>query len=172
MYDSTKLSNGSISNYGYGSFINYEKRTGKFLINAGGWPGYSNYIERDIENKKTIIILQNHNDQPPMQSIRRLAYGLALEKKRQTISNTVLINYTGKYILGSGDTTVVTLSNGADFKIQMPKMEPILLYGQSTTKFFFADNEKTELEFIPDKNGKVFKMLLFQNGIQQAAIKI
>jgi CubicO group peptidase (beta-lactamase class C family) len=172
IYDSTKLSNKGISNYGYGSFINYDKLTGKFVINAGGWPGYSNYIERDIEKKKTFIILQNHNDQPPIQSLRRLVYGLTLEKKRQTISNTVLINYTGKYILGSGDTTIVTLSNGSDFKIQMPKMEPILLYGQSATKFFFANDEKTELEFIPDKNGKIFKMTLFRNGIQQAALKI
>jgi hypothetical protein len=35
---------------------------GKLIWHTGGWPGYRTYIERQPEQDRTVIILQNHND--------------------------------------------------------------------------------------------------------------
>ena len=48
--------------YGMGWFIETDKSCGKLVWHTGGWPGYRTYIERQPEQDRTIIILQNHND--------------------------------------------------------------------------------------------------------------
>jgi CubicO group peptidase (beta-lactamase class C family) len=52
----------------------------KMTRHGGSWPGYVAYIERHIENDKTIIILQNHEDDIsiPLKAIRKILYNKQL----------------------------------------------------------------------------------------------
>lgn len=52
----------------------------KMTRHGGSWPGYVAYIERHIENDKTIIILQNHEDDIsiPLKAIRKIIYNKEL----------------------------------------------------------------------------------------------
>ena len=64
--------NGNVS-YGMGWFIETDKNCGKTAWHTGGWPGYRTYIERQLEQDRTIIILQNHNSVvTPFADIRKI----------------------------------------------------------------------------------------------------
>jgi len=53
------------------------KEFGRVARHSGGWPGYLSFIERDIDNDNTIIILQNHyNSTMPSDEIRDILYGI------------------------------------------------------------------------------------------------
>lgn len=69
------LNDKSLSKHGFGWRILETKEYGKIARHSGGWPGYNTYIERDIDNDKTIIILQNHyNVSTPADEIRSILY--------------------------------------------------------------------------------------------------
>jgi CubicO group peptidase (beta-lactamase class C family) len=75
------LNDGSIGKHGFGWRMVDTKEFGKIAKHSGGWPGYMTYIERDITNDKTIIILQNHyNVITPSDEIRDILY--EIEKNR------------------------------------------------------------------------------------------
>lgn len=52
----------------------------KMTRHGGSWPGYVAYIERHIENDRTIIILQNHEDDIsiPLKALRKMLYSKPL----------------------------------------------------------------------------------------------
>lgn len=45
--------------YGFGVFIDDESVKGKVISHSGGWPGYSNYLRRELNTGRTFIILTN-----------------------------------------------------------------------------------------------------------------
>lgn len=72
------------TNYGFGWFINNSKDFGKIVYHSGSWAGYITYIARDLDQDKTMIILQNNNlknSEIPSRNTRRILYGLPLDKK-------------------------------------------------------------------------------------------
>jgi CubicO group peptidase (beta-lactamase class C family) len=75
IFSNGHLNDGSLGKHGYGWRIMDTKEFGKIAKHSGGWPGYLTYIERDIDNDKTIIILQNHyNAITPADEIRKILY--------------------------------------------------------------------------------------------------
>lgn len=50
---------------------------GKVVSHSGGWAGYTSYMERHVDNDKTIIILQNYAttfDQSLIKNVRQIIY--------------------------------------------------------------------------------------------------
>jgi CubicO group peptidase (beta-lactamase class C family) len=76
IFEVATLNNNSKTSYGFGWGIENSDTYNKITKHAGGWPGYLSYIERHIENDKTIIILQNHEDNIliPAKAIRKILY--------------------------------------------------------------------------------------------------
>ncbi|MDQ1096219.1 CubicO group peptidase (beta-lactamase class C family) [Chryseobacterium sp. SORGH_AS909] len=77
MFNSVKTKDGEETQYGFGWFIGNSKKYGKIVYHSGGWPGYSTFIERHLDNDKTIIILQNTSDtkiNSALQLIRMILY--------------------------------------------------------------------------------------------------
>ncbi len=75
------LNDGALAKHGFGWRILETKEYGKIARHSGGWPGYMTYIERDMDNDKTIIILQNHyNVTMSSDEIRNILYGMELKK--------------------------------------------------------------------------------------------
>ncbi|MFM9019940.1 MAG: serine hydrolase, partial [Sediminibacterium sp.] len=69
------------TNYGMGWFLQTDKNCGKLAWHTGGWPGYRTYIERQLEQDRTIIILQNHNKVVfPIADIHKFLCGSGVKK--------------------------------------------------------------------------------------------
>lgn len=70
------LNNKTKTSYAMGWEIEKFDIYSKMTRHGGSWPGYVAYIERHIENDKTIIILQNHEDDIsiPLKAIRKIIY--------------------------------------------------------------------------------------------------
>ncbi len=60
-----KLNDGTESMYGFGWGLDLETHPGKVVLHTGSNPGYKNIIVRNIDENKTIIIL-NNNAHPAM----------------------------------------------------------------------------------------------------------
>lgn len=72
-----QLNDGTIGKHGFGWRMMDTKEFGRVARHSGGWPGYLSFIERDIDNDNTIIILQNHyNSTMPSDEIRDILYGI------------------------------------------------------------------------------------------------
>ena len=56
------LPNDEKTNYGFGWMVNQSDDYGKVANHSGGWPGYVTFIERHMDNDKTIIVLQNNDN--------------------------------------------------------------------------------------------------------------
>ncbi|MBP6625409.1 MAG: beta-lactamase family protein, partial [Chitinophagaceae bacterium] len=74
------LNNKTKTSYAKGWEIEKFDIYSKMTRHGGSWPGYVAYIERHVENDKTIIILQNHEDDIsiPLKAIRKIIYNKQL----------------------------------------------------------------------------------------------
>lgn len=59
IFQGTKLNDGKSTDYGFGWQVGTSKNNDKIVAHSGGWAGYSTYIERNLTQDKTIILLQN-----------------------------------------------------------------------------------------------------------------
>jgi CubicO group peptidase (beta-lactamase class C family)/outer membrane protein OmpA-like peptidoglycan-associated protein len=81
------LNDKSKTNYGFGWQVDSTTDCGKIVWHDGGWPGYVTYIERQIDNGKTIIMLQNHNDAIiPRKDLVRIIYNQPFSKEKNVIN--------------------------------------------------------------------------------------
>lgn len=65
MYTPFKLSDGKLSNYGFGWYID-NSNNDKIVSHTGGLNGFRNIFWRDLKNNKTIIALTNQGDAFPL----------------------------------------------------------------------------------------------------------
>jgi hypothetical protein len=68
-YNPATLTDGSISNYGFGWEIIPKSSLGKIVFHTGSNPGYKTIIVRYLDAKKTLIML-NNNTHPHFESLR------------------------------------------------------------------------------------------------------
>lgn len=77
IFSSYQTRMGTATNYGFGWNIEEHKVYGKIVSHDGGWAGYITYIERHLDQDKTIIMLQNHDDVDiPVTETRKILYNL------------------------------------------------------------------------------------------------
>jgi CubicO group peptidase (beta-lactamase class C family) len=80
------LNDGTLAHHGYGWRVLETEPFGKIARHSGGWPGYLTYIERDLDNDKTVIMLQNHyNGTMPKQAVRNILYGMPIPKTMEKL---------------------------------------------------------------------------------------
>jgi N-acyl-D-amino-acid deacylase len=88
-----KLNDGSNYNYGFGWGI---ENNGKKVSHTGGWVGFRTVIERDMENKTTLIILSNSSNGLTYPIIKNiLADKTPLIPAIQLITHVRIIDGTG-----------------------------------------------------------------------------
>lgn len=80
IFEVATLNNKTKTSYAMGWEIEKFDVYSKMTRHGGSWPGYVAYIERHVENDKTIIILQNHEDDIsiPLKAIRKILYNKQL----------------------------------------------------------------------------------------------
>lgn len=74
IFTAPQLNDKTTTKYGFGWTLE-DNDFGKTVSHGGVWWGYRTYIDRHIDNDKTIIILQNHEEvSTPVKSIRSILY--------------------------------------------------------------------------------------------------
>lgn len=89
-YTSGKTSDGMKTNYGFG-WVVIAGREGntRIVTHDGGWVGFATHIFRDLDNRRTTIILTNNSDQGfgiVKNAIRKIAKGQQVEIPRANIA--------------------------------------------------------------------------------------
>jgi CubicO group peptidase (beta-lactamase class C family) len=109
LFSNGMLNDGTLTKHAFGWRVLETKPFGKIARHSGGWPGYVTYIERNLDNDKTVIILQNHyNRTMPKQEITNILYGLPLPKtmkklylEGKSVNEIIALigNPTSKYLI-------------------------------------------------------------------------
>lgn len=176
IFSSTMTKDSSQTDYGFGWMIDSTKTYGKIASHSGGWAGYISYIERNLDNDKTIIILQNNSlssTEIPIKNTRRILYNQEVEKPIK-LDNEILKSYAGKYLTDTQKEKEIAFENdklyvvmSTDFKMELVPV--------SKTKFI-VDGWSPEVSytFILNDNGKVEKYRVIQEaqGIDKTANRI
>lgn len=157
IFSSYKLHDGTQTKYGYGWKITDSKIYGRMASHTGGWAGYTTYIQRHLDNDKTIIILQNNESakaEIPLRDVCKILYNQTVEKPID-IDIATIKRYNGVYLDKKGKEYNIDIINNELVFIINPELK-LKLIAVSNTKFIL-DRATPEVTFTFDinKNGKV-----------------
>tara|TARA_R110002073_G_scaffold44982_1_gene124428 strand:+ start:211 stop:1641 length:1431 start_codon:yes stop_codon:yes gene_type:complete len=176
IFSSVKTKDSSQTDYGFGWMIDSTKTYGKVASHSGGWAGYISYIERDIDNDKTIIVLQNNSlskTEIPIKNTRRILYNQAVEKPIK-LNNEILKSYAGKYMRDNQKEREIAFENDKLYVVMNEdyKME---LVPVSKTKFI-VDGWSPEVTYtfiLNDKNEvEKYRVIQESQGVDKEANRI
>jgi len=163
IFSSYKITDTTETNYGFGWFVKKDSTYGKRVYHSGGWAGYITYIERNIDNDKTVIILQNNKTgkiKIPSKDTRKIVYGSPIEKTFR-LPEKILKSYIGVYIDENGEEDELIFDNHSlwvSSGSSRLSLNPI-----SKTKFALKGfSPQVTYEFILDNKGKVQKIRIQQ----------
>jgi len=158
------LNDDSQTKYGFGWEVDDSTDFGKIVSHGGGWPGYVTYIERNLSNDKTIIILQNHdNVLLPSKSIRNILYNKQ-ERKKVTLTTEQLQSFVGVYELQPSFQIEIEKQNNN--LIAKTAGQPSIELVADTENSFIIEEIEARIVFNFDTN-KIVKSLTFIQGGQQ-----
>jgi CubicO group peptidase (beta-lactamase class C family) len=176
IFSSYKTKDGKETDYGFGWKIDSSQVYGKIVNHSGGWGGYISYIERHLDNDKTIILLQNNSTDKtiiPVKNTRKILYNLPIEN-RIVLDSNILKLYAGKYKTSTNKEKEILFENG---KLYVP-MNPVVkleLIPVSKTKFI-VDGFSPEVTytFSINKNGDVksYRVQQIESKIDKIALRI
>jgi CubicO group peptidase (beta-lactamase class C family) len=164
------------TDYGFGWMIDSTKTYGKIASHSGGWAGYISYIERDIDNDKTIIVLQNNSlskTEIPIKNTRRILYNQEVEKPIK-LNSEILNSYAGKYLTDTQKESEIAFENDKLYVVMSSdyKME---LVPVSKTKFI-VDGWSPEVSYtfiLNDKNEvEKYRVIQESQGVDKEANRI
>ncbi|WP_417351419.1 serine hydrolase domain-containing protein [Flavobacterium alkalisoli] len=176
IFSSYEMSGQRSTDYGFGWMLTNSPDYGKIALHSGSWGGYVTYIERHLDNDKTIILLQNNalsTTEMPTKKIRLILYGKPLEQKIK-IDNSILQQCEGKYLTDTGKTKEIVYESGKIYVPVSPE-EKYELIPVSQTKFIIDGFQpEVSYEFTFDNTGKVIKYRVQQpeQGLDYEAKKI
>ncbi len=161
IFNLTTLSDNSQIKYGYGWQIDNHAEFGKIVYHGGGWPGYATFFARHIDDDKTIIMLQNHdNITLPLNQIRNILYDKN-EILKVAISNEQLQKFVGAYEIQPGFTIEIERQN--DQLYGKAAGQPTLELTPETETSFLLAEIGAQIVFNFNTEG-VIKSLTFSQG--------
>jgi CubicO group peptidase (beta-lactamase class C family) len=167
IFEVATLNDKSKTQYGFGWFVEENVDFGKIVSHSGSWPGYKTYIDRNITNDKTIIILQNHeNSSIPVKSIRAILYNKPIPKpavrKEIALKIDQLEQFVGVYEIEKYVKIKITLEKNQLFT-QLTGRSSFPIFADSELSFFLKVVD-AQLQFEKNEKGEVIKVYLLQNG--------
>lgn len=161
------LANGTATKYGFGWMLDNHADYGKMASHSGGWPGYKTYIDRHLDNDKTIIILSNHEKVAiPINSLRSILYNKPLpvkkERKEIALTNEQLQKFIGTYELQPGFEMKISTDKDQLFA-QLTGQNAFPIFAENETQFFLKVVD-AQIHFVPNETGAITGLVLLQNG--------
>jgi hypothetical protein len=169
MFQPAELRDKTKAPYGFGWYLEDNPNFGKTVFHFGGWVGYSTFIERDIDNDKTIIILQNHSPVKfPVNELRHIIYNRPY-RNEITLSNEQLKKLVGTYKIKEGFELKISLDKEQLF-VQATGQNAVPLFAENEFSFF-AKVVDAQLQFEKNEKGEITHLFLLQNGKKTKAEK-
>ena len=103
LFKGTTTNKTELTNYAFGWAIAEQSKYGKIVNHSGSWAGYLTFIERHIDEQKTIILLQNQDhlySKSPMNEVRNILYSEKIESAKRVpvkLTEEELQAYIGNY---------------------------------------------------------------------------
>lgn len=175
LFQVATLNDGTKTQYGFGWMIDNNADFGKTVSHGGGWPGYKTYIERHIDNDKTIIFLQNQDEvSNPTKSIRSILYNkplpVAKVRKEIALAPEALQKFVGTYEVQKGFEMKILLENG-QLLTQLTGQDPFPIFAENDMLFFLKVVD-AQLQFEKNDKGEIATVYLLQNGNKIPAQRI
>lgn len=157
--------------YGYGWGLANSKTYGRFANHSGGWPGYSTYIERGLDDDKMFVVLQNNGKRllSPVK-VRAILYNIPAEiLKEKSVAPEEMKDYVGDYEISPGFVLTIFEKEGKLFvqATGQPALEIFRMEGD----LFFLKAAEARLQFNRDADNKMESLTLLQNGNETPAKK-
>lgn len=176
IFRAVELNNKSKRDYGFGWALSDDETYGKIVNHSGGWPGYKTFIERHIDNDKTIIVLQNHESVSTTKLfayLRSIIYNkpLPIKKERTEIklSNEQLQKFVGVFEIQESMEVTVSLKSNQLF-VQLTGQNAFPVFAESELSFFLKAVE-AQVQFQLNDKQEVTSLVLLQGGNKIKATK-
>jgi len=152
--------------------LGWHIRDHKYVWHNGGTGGFRSFIGFDPEKKRAIVVLTNSTNGADDLGFNWLdkAYELKSMKKTFTLDLSQVKEYEGVYEITPTFKVVVT-SKGTELFVQATNQPKVTLYAEETDKFFLKVAE-VKIEFARNTDGKIEKIKIYQNGIEQVGKKV
>ncbi len=176
IFRAVELNNKSKRDYGFGWALSDDETYGKIVNHSGGWPGYKTFIERHIDNDKTIIVLQNHESVSTTKLfayLRSIIYNkpLPIKKERTEIklSNEQLQKFVGVFEIQESMEVTVSLKSNQLF-VQLTGQNAFPVFAESELSFFLKAVD-AQVQFQLNDKQEVISLVLLQGGNKIKATK-
>ncbi len=166
LFADSKLSSGKDINYGFGWFLEDDESYGKLVYHSGSWPGYLTFIERHLDNDRTIIILQSAANATgkrrlPVTETQKILYDQPLEQDFR-LPEELLKKYEGVYVNEKGGESKIVFKHQSIW-VQNGPGSVFELRPASETRFIVVGfRPEVSYTFILDENGEIEKCRLQQ----------
>lgn len=163
-----KLFTPNLEGYAFGFMVDtFQKHL--WVFHTGGIEGFSTAINRFPDDKLTIIILKN-NDNQNLLNANRLArsvmfdvpFELPVERKAISVDYKIMQKLTGVYELAPGFSITVFIDKGKLYA-QATQQPAIRLFAEEEYKYF-CKSVNAQMNFGHDKKGNITTLTLVQNG--------
>jgi len=177
-FTSYKLTDGTLTGYGYGWFIK-DQNGEKSIEHAGGIDGFQSdevYLPRqDIFIATLYNSLNNGGDDMSFMGLSNDIVTLAMGKtlaKEVKVADAILKQYVGVYQFDATHSATITLENGQlQIESQSGGLPKSTLFAKSDNRFLLKV-VKAEVEFTRDAGGNVTQLIVHVNGQDQVCKKV
>ncbi len=176
IFRAVELNNKSKRDYGFGWALSDDETYGKIVNHSGGWPGYKTFIERHIDNDKTIIVLQHHESVSTTKLfayLRSIIYNKPLPVKKERteikLTNEQLQKFVGVFEIQESMEVTVSLKSNQLF-VQLTGQNAFPVFAESELSFFLKVVD-AQVEFQLNDKQEVTSLVLLQGGNKIKATK-
>lgn len=160
-----------------GVFIS-DYNSNKYFEHSGLTYGYYSHYYGSLNDGNGIVIMTNsvNTDLIPeiVNSIAKVYDFKGLYRSRPNkelkISDAVLQTYKGRYKL-TPEAILTVSKEGKQLFIQLTGDDKIPVFAEAINKFYLKVID-AQLEFVKDANGKIIKVILYQDGSANPAMKL
>jgi D-alanyl-D-alanine-carboxypeptidase/D-alanyl-D-alanine-endopeptidase len=149
----------------------------RIIWHNGGTGGYRSFAGYDPAKKTGVVVLCGTSFSVDDLGLHALEahwpvghFRPSVARKEIAVGEKILDAYTGEYELKPGLSIIIT-KNGARLFLRVTGQDAFELAASSPTEFFIKSPD-VQVTFVRDEAGAVTRLLLFQNGFEQKAVKI
>lgn len=144
----------------------------KIVWHNGGTGGFRSFAGFDPEKKMAVVVLTNSSTGADDVGFHILDESIPLKtiRKYTPVASDILMSYVGTYEIVPTFQIEITTEKGQLFA-QATNQSRFEVYGESEVKFFFKVVD-AQIEFIKKPDGSIEKLVLYQNGQAQNAMKV